>query len=52
MKDRRGSGGGNGGRSMSGCSAAGLTLSHRICGSLSDKAERPSSRLSRVEADD
>jgi len=38
MNDRRGSGGGNGGRSMSGCTTVGLTLSHWICGSLSKKS--------------
>jgi hypothetical protein len=38
MKDRRGSGGGNGGRPMSGRTAVGLDLSHSICGSLSDKS--------------
>jgi hypothetical protein len=36
MKDRRGSGGGNGGRPMSDGASPALSLRHGTCGSLSD----------------
>jgi len=38
MKDRRGSGGGNGGHPMSGCIAAGLTPRHWTSESVSNKS--------------